>query len=127
MKVFLLTINDTIGVDQTLLDFLNSQPEILNWFYLPPSVFIVSNSNAHVISDLIRTNIPGMLFFITEIVPANNNGFLPQMAWDFINNPKANTVGPNPRISLPNLLPRPLLKGPISALPSLLSHPKKDK
>ncbi len=90
MKPYLFSFNATMGTRQQVLDFLDTLPQVLNWYApLPQSVILISDSPMQKLSELIHNHYPMSFFIITEIVDKANNGWLPREAWEFINDPKS--------------------------------------
>ena len=90
MRPFLLAFNDSVVARQVVLDFLDTRPEVLNWYTaLQGGVFIISDANAQTLAALVRQAFPYLFFVITELVRGYNDGALPRAAWDFINDPKS--------------------------------------
>ena len=55
MRAFLFNFNDSIISRPVMLQFLDTRPEVLNWYApLQGGVFIVSNSNSQALAALIR-------------------------------------------------------------------------
>ena len=90
MTPYLFSFNATMGTRQQVLTYLDSLPQVLNWYaVLPEAVIIISRQSSSKLSDLIHQRYPLSYFIIAEIPRDNNNGWLPKTAWDFINNPKS--------------------------------------
>jgi hypothetical protein len=90
MKPYLFSFNATMGTRQQVLDFLDTLPQVLNWYApLPESVIIISERGVSELQALIHNRYPMSYFIITEIPPGGNDGWLPKVAWDFINNPRS--------------------------------------
>ena len=90
MKVFVLSFNDPHLPNETMLDFLDSRRDILNWMsmsFLPNTAFIVSNASVEKLTNAIRRRFPDTFFLISEFNTKKANGALPDDAWDFLNNP----------------------------------------
>lgn len=122
MNSFLLVFNDGLGIPTDYADFLDSSPSIFNWLAFPNTIFIVSPLTVHQLSNSFMLRWPGRWFLITHIESVNTNGIQPNAIWDFINNPKSRTVGPNPLATLrPSLIP----PTPGAALRNLLKPPEK--
>ncbi len=89
MKPYLMIFNSIALPRQTLLNYLDTRPEVLNWYaFLDTGVFIISTHTAYQLSELIRQHFPGVYFVVTEVPSGSNDGWLPKAAWDFINNPR---------------------------------------
>lgn len=90
MRAFLLSFNDSVVARKTMLDFLDTRPEVVNWYApLQGAVFIISNSDARGLGVLIHAAYPILYFVIAELPRGYNDGFLPAAAWQFINDPKS--------------------------------------
>jgi hypothetical protein len=88
LKPFLLVFNDTQITRQTILNYLDTRPEIKNWFaFLPAAVFIISDHTAPSLAGLIRNVFPGKDFVVTEVTSGSNDGWLARNVWEFINYP----------------------------------------
>jgi len=89
-RIFIFAFNDLMGTQQSVLDFLDTRSEILNWLsVLPHSIFIVSDHDLYQLTRVITDNYPGRFFVISEIKGMTSNGLLGIAAWDFINFPKS--------------------------------------
>ena len=57
------------------------------WHYLQSSYIVIVNDNINAknIADFIRKNMPNKSFFISKLDLKDNDGWLPQEAWDWIN------------------------------------------
>ena len=90
MTPYLLSFDETMVTRQQVLDHLNTLPQVLNWYaLLPGSILLVSRSPSSELCAFINHQFPTTFIIITEIPRGNNDGWLPQAAWDFINNPKS--------------------------------------
>jgi hypothetical protein len=90
MQPYLLTFSTAGFSRQALLDFLDTRPEVLNWYAFAESgVFVISEKTPHELSAIIHGGFPWVLFVVTHVPASNNNGWLPKAAWDFINNPRS--------------------------------------
>lgn len=90
LSPYLIVFNPDEGDRQALLNFLDTRTEIKNWYaFLPSAVFVISDRNANSISDILRTRYPGRFLFVTPVVGVQTDGWLPQAAWDFVNQPKS--------------------------------------
>ena len=73
-----------------ILDFLNTRPEVLNWYSLPPAtVFVVSRSDLTALTGLVHATYPWFNFTLAQIDGSRINGFINAQVWDFINTPKS--------------------------------------
>jgi len=90
MRAFLLSFNDSVVARQVMLNFLDTRPEVLNWFTpLQGGIFVISDSNAQALAALIRQAFPHLYFVIAELPRGYNDGALSPDAWHFINDPKS--------------------------------------
>lgn len=90
MKTFIFAFNSSLGSQQSVLDFLDTRPEILNWLnLLPQSIVLVSEKTVSELTDIIRSKYPGHHFIVSEISGLSSNGFLGKTSWEFINHPKS--------------------------------------
>lgn len=88
MRAFLLSFNDAVVSRPAMLQFLDTRPEVLNWYApLQGGIFIISNSNSQALAALIRGAFSHLYFVIAELPRGYNDGSLPPAAWNFINNP----------------------------------------
>jgi hypothetical protein len=88
MKVFVLSFNDPHMPDETMLDFLDSRRDVLNWMsmsFLPNTVFILSDATVEKLTNSIRRRFPNSFFLISEFNTRKANGALPDEAWNFLN------------------------------------------
>lgn len=95
LKVFVISIATPFGrwSRQQLLEFLDTRPEIRNWYaVLPETVVIVSAENATKLAELIRDQFPAEFFLVSEVVRfpgfTSMDGRMNQPFWDFVNFPK---------------------------------------
>jgi hypothetical protein len=90
LVTYLLTFSDQQVTRKEILDYLDTRPEVKNWFaFLPASILIVSDTSVQVLTNLLCQRFPGKNFLITGVPVGQNNGWLAQNVWDFINNPKS--------------------------------------
>jgi|SRR5580700_6857559 hypothetical protein len=74
---------------QDLTGFFDTRPEIVNWYsILMGQVFVISALDAQALNRLIVNRFPNGLFIVTQLDPSATDGWLPQEAWDFINQPQ---------------------------------------
>jgi hypothetical protein len=89
MKAFILSYDSKQISEKNFLQYLDTRPEILNWFsIIPNTVFIVSNRSAHSLVNVFQKNYPNVFLIISEFDTLKDNGLLSDEAWDFLNNPK---------------------------------------
>ncbi len=90
MKPYLLVFNTQHVWPQTMLNYLDTRAEVLNWYsFIDTGIFIISRHTAYQLGEALRQGFPGLFFVITEVTRTNYDGWLPQVAWDFILNPKS--------------------------------------
>ena len=88
LKPFLVVFNNSQITRKDLLDFLDTKPEIKNWFaFMPSAIFVISDRRAFQISQFIHTRFPEVYFVVSEVPKGENDGWLSKEAWNFINNP----------------------------------------
>src|SRR5260370_3971172 len=87
-RCFVLCHN-LLGVSRDdILLFLNTRPEILNYYaVLPGHILLISYYGVNDLTALLRAKFPREFFFLAEIAPQTVNGFLRHRIWEFINNP----------------------------------------
>lgn len=81
----------TNKVDREMIqNFLDTRPEVLNWFgAMPYTIILISNSDVRYLTKLLMEKYDNDIsFLITPIVSENMDGFIGRPVWDFINNPK---------------------------------------
>jgi hypothetical protein len=90
LKAYIVNFNCSQCARQKVLDLLDTLPAIKNWYaFLPSAIFVVSDQTAHALAQLLLAKVDGSYYFISEITSGTANGWLPQAAWDFVNNPKS--------------------------------------
>jgi len=89
---YILVFDDALGTRKEIQDFLNTRPEILNWYAcMSNAIFIVSDKTAATLQKVISEfNVGKNANFIVLDVKTDRQGWLPIKAWEFISNPKAN-------------------------------------
>jgi hypothetical protein len=89
MKAYIISFYQREVSDDELVNFLNDQDEVLNWrTEIPHTVFVVSNSSAESLSELVAKEFPESSFIVAEYVPYNSNGLLDEETWAFLNSPE---------------------------------------
>jgi hypothetical protein len=73
---------------QTILDALNSMPEVLNWRAAIGAVFIISDSPATVLSAGIRNRLPNLQYVIVPVDMSVSDGWADRETWNFLQNPQ---------------------------------------
>lgn len=90
LKAFVVIFSDAQINRQALLDFLDTRPEVKNWFaFLPSAIFVVSDKTATQIAEIIRLGFPEKHLFVSEVSRGTNDGWLARNVWDFINAPNS--------------------------------------
>lgn len=85
MKVYLLVYDEDIR-EESLLRFLDSRKEILDWMTaLPASVLLVSRHSLRQLTKVLSKQYPAAHFLLTEIETTQTDGMLPEECWKFIN------------------------------------------
>jgi hypothetical protein len=91
---------------QELLQYLDTLPEVLNWFTaLPGQVIMVSEQTPNEIGAKVRARFPNHFFTVSGI--SGIDGWMTKGFWDFVNNPKSSG-----RWDAPSPLARLLLASP---------------
>jgi hypothetical protein len=87
---YLVVFGLTAGSHNAIKEFLDFQPEILNWAtYMPRTFFVVSELTASSLAVVLRKLANGKARFIVLDVNTDRDGWLPTDAWEFMRNPKA--------------------------------------
>lgn len=90
LKPYLLIFDVMSGNRQDILNYIDTCPEVKNWYaFIPTGIIIISDKTAHDLQAMFLRKYPGRFSMITEITRGNNNGWLNKEVWDFINNPKS--------------------------------------
>jgi hypothetical protein len=95
LKPFLLVFDSTQMDRQTILNWLDKQSVIKNWFaFLPNAIVLISDQSTFQLSELIRVNSKPLFdFVITEVINngliSSADGSMSKQFWDFINVPKS--------------------------------------
>lgn len=85
MKVYLLVYDEDIS-EKSLLRFLDTRREILDWMtILPASVLLVSKQTPRQLTKTISKKYPDAQFLLTELETTQTDGLLPEECWNFIN------------------------------------------
>ena len=97
LSPFMMSFDSRTVTRQAILDFLDTRPEIMNWFApMPNTIIIVSNSGVNQICDAIRERFGSSLtFIVSKMNPTENNGFVNKDVWLFLNNPKSSGRWPD--------------------------------
>jgi len=90
MKTFIFSINDSTVSDESIFDFLDSKPEVLNWMsVLPDTIFLTSNTTVEKLTQIFSRKFPNAFFLVHEYDTTRANGALTDETWDFLNNPES--------------------------------------
>ena len=85
MKVYLLVYDEDIR-EKSLLQFLDSRDEILDWMtILPASVLLVTQHSLRQLTKILSKKYPDAQFLLTELKTTRTDGMLPEEGWNFIN------------------------------------------
>lgn len=89
-RCFIVTFNPFSLSRQSVLDFLDTQPDVLNWASpnaLHGQVIVVSERSCSDIAGLIRARFSGEMFTVSTI--SEIEGWMDQGYWNFVNAPKS--------------------------------------
>jgi hypothetical protein len=90
MKAFIFSFNDSTVSEESIFDFLDSKPEVLNWMsVLPNTIFLASNASVEKLTKVFSRKFPNAFFLVYEYDTRKANGALTDEAWDFLNNPES--------------------------------------
>ena len=100
MKPYLMVWNSaqTDVWQQQLLDYLDTRPEVKNWFvpFLGTILLVADQAqNPSTLSNLIHGRFPTLLLAITPADSLSTNGWMPQKFWDLIREPKSSGHWPD--------------------------------
>ena len=85
-RAYLLTYSSGVGTREDICDFIDRQPEILNWRYdIPYTFYLISESDADEIAERIVQFTDGEGRFLVTEIAENSQGWLPRGAWRFLN------------------------------------------
>jgi hypothetical protein len=88
-RCFLVGFNALSLPVKDLTDFFDTREEIVNWYgILPGQIFIVSSLDARMLNHLIGDRYPKEFFVVAQLDSASTDGWLPEDAWNFINQPQ---------------------------------------
>ncbi len=88
-RAYILTYNSYDFENNSFHNTLTNAKGIINWWHYISGNYILiveSNITAINISDYILKIAPDKKFFVCELNLKNHNGWLPNAAWDWINN-----------------------------------------
>jgi hypothetical protein len=89
-RCFVVNFNPFSLSRQALLDFLDTQPDVLNWLFsysLHGQVLLVAERSCSEIASLLRARFPAEFFTVSTI--SEMDGKMSQVYWDFVNAPKS--------------------------------------
>lgn len=90
LRPFLLIFDIAHGPRQQIVDYLDTRPEVKNWFaFLPTAILVISDRNASDLAKIFREKFPARLFMVSEVQGTTTDGWQNQNVWDFLNNPKS--------------------------------------
>ena len=90
MKTYLLTYTGDANIRNDITNFIDSRPEILNWFSPNQNmILLVSNFSIFDIQSLFTTHHAGFFFVITEVDVNKTGGYMSKGFWEFIKHPKS--------------------------------------
>src|SRR5688500_14972692 len=86
---YILVYDEECGTYEDVRNFLNTRPEVLNWYRcLPHSFIIVSNKTATELKNMFKLFASKKGRFLIADLDTDRNGWLPSKAWELINEPK---------------------------------------
>lgn len=86
---YVFVYDEKFGTREEIKNFLDSRPEVLNWYYcMSNSFFLVSNKTATTLQQLISGINKNNAYFIILDAKTDKNGWLPRKIWEFLNTPK---------------------------------------
>lgn len=102
-RCFVIDFNPFSLGRRELLQYLDTRPDVLNWFTaLPSQVIVVSEQTPYRIGALVRARFPNQFFTVSDF--AGIDGWMTKEFWDFVNNPKSSgrwdTLSPLARLLL---------------------------
>ena len=88
MNSFLIVFDATKLSREALQQFVDTRPEILNWYAMLPNLLLItSHANAATLSQTIRTAYPGIFFVLAEVHRTTTDGWMPQLFWTHLITP----------------------------------------
>ena len=89
-RAYLFSYKPLMWRDGAIKQIVNSTPEIGYWMHFLPNAYIlISNLSATDLAARLRQQLNDSEWFIvTRLDPQATDGWLPQEAWDRINNPR---------------------------------------
>ena len=96
MRPYLLAFGGPPEWRQAILDFLDKQPDVLNWYaFFPAAIFFISRKGPQELSQRLHSSFPNIWFVIAEVQAGRSDGWLPEAAWNFISNPQSSGRWPD--------------------------------
>jgi len=88
-KIYLITFNSDLLLNKSLfhqnITNLFTKKYILDWWhYIDTTYIVASNLDVNTIYNAVFPGAPGRYILITEIDPNNAQGWLPQVAWTWL-------------------------------------------
>lgn len=88
-RCFLVGFNALSLPVQDLTGFFDTRAEIVNWYgILPGQIFVISALDVKTLNRLIGARFPKGFFIVAQLDPSVTDGWLPEEAWNFINQPQ---------------------------------------
>jgi hypothetical protein len=96
VKCYLMVWDDTLEGEpvrsierQTILDFLDTLPEVANWRAVMSAIFIVSDESAQLLSEKIHKKFPRLHHVISLVTALECQGWADAKTWGFIEKPRS--------------------------------------
>jgi hypothetical protein len=88
-RIFIFSYDPFITNVDSLFNFLNGSPDILNWRYpsMPGTVFLVSRLDVVGVGVAIHQHMAGLNYYVAEVSAHSIQGWGQQQIWDFLSNP----------------------------------------
>jgi hypothetical protein len=89
MTAYLFIFNTVGGASvEAIGKFFNSRDEVRHWITgFSHGMIVISDKSTAELQQLIHGKFPETWFLIDPIEPIASNGWMPQLFWDWINNP----------------------------------------
>ena len=82
---YILVFSDSVGDKDQVKEFIDSRPEILNWYLcMSNAIFIRSKYTADQLSEMFREFTGDKGRFLILDVDTDRQGWLPKKAWSFM-------------------------------------------
>jgi hypothetical protein len=83
-RAYIFIYDSELGERETVKNFIDSVPEIMNWRRdLPSSMYLISEKDAEWICDKIRSHFPKGSFLVAELTE-NKQGYLSEKTWKLL-------------------------------------------